>query len=40
MQWDFSVSIFFVLFGLVSLAAGVVTNVYVQWNGLDEINEF
>jgi hypothetical protein len=26
-----------VLFGVVSAVAGVVSNVYVQWNDLDEV---
>jgi sodium-coupled neutral amino acid transporter 11 len=34
---DFGVSLFFVLFGVVSAVAGVVSNVYVQWNDLDEV---
>ena len=34
---DFCVCIFFVLFGVVAMVAGVVSNVYVQMNNLDDV---
>ena len=34
---DFSVCIFFILFGFVAMIAGVFTNVYVQMNKLDDV---
>ena len=36
-KWDFFVCLFFILFGCLSMLAGVVSNVYVQMNGLDEV---
>mmetsp|Transcript_15111 Transcript_15111/g.32799 ORF Transcript_15111/g.32799 Transcript_15111/m.32799 type:complete len:632 (+) Transcript_15111:106-2001(+) len=36
-KWDFGVSMFFVLFGVVSAVAGVLSNVYVQMNDWDEV---
>ena len=36
-RWDFCVCIFFILFGTVSAVAGVVSNVWVQLNDLDEV---
>ena len=36
-SYDFFVCIFFVLFGTVSLVAGVLSNIYVQMNDLDEV---
>jgi hypothetical protein len=36
-KYDFAVSFFFILFGLVSMVAGVISNVYVQVNNLDEV---
>ena len=38
-KWDFTICMFFILFGAVSLVAGVFSNVYVQMNGLDEVEE-
>jgi sodium-coupled neutral amino acid transporter 11 len=35
-NWDFFVAFFFVLFGILSLVAGVVSNVYAQWHNLDD----
>eukprot|EP00804_Cyclotella_cryptica_P023219 CCRYP_000408-RB/>CCRYP_000408-RB protein AED:0.01 eAED:0.01 QI:77/1/1/1/1/0.6/5/1834/633 len=35
-NWDFFVAFFFVLFGMVSAVAGVISNVYVQWHNLDD----
>ncbi|KAL7486898.1 hypothetical protein ACHAW6_012498 [Cyclotella cf. meneghiniana] len=35
-NWDFFVAFFFVLFGMLSAVAGVVSNVYVQWHNLDD----
>lgn len=35
-NWDFFVAFFFVLFGVLSAVAGVVSNVYVQWHNLDD----
>lgn len=35
---DYSVSLFFVCFGVVSAIAGVMSNFYVQWNNLDEVD--
>mmetsp|Transcript_26790 Transcript_26790/g.53513 ORF Transcript_26790/g.53513 Transcript_26790/m.53513 type:complete len:686 (+) Transcript_26790:157-2214(+) len=36
-KWDFTVSIIFVLFGVVSLIAGVGSNIYVQLNGMGAV---
>lgn len=36
-KWDFCVCMFFILFGVVSAVAGVLSNVYVQMNDLDEL---
>ena len=38
-KWDFFVAFFFVFFGLVSAVAGVFSNIYVQMNRLDEVEE-
>jgi len=35
---DYSIAIFFVCFGVVSAVAGVMSNLYVQWNNLDEVD--
>ena len=34
---DFAVCVFFILFGVLSLVAGVGSNIWVQLNGLDEV---
>ena len=34
---DYSIALFFIVFGVISAVAGVVSNVYVQWNNLDEV---
>ena len=36
-NWDFFVAFFFVLFGVVSMSAGVFSNVYVQMKNLDVV---
>ena len=36
-KWDFCVSLFFILFGVISAVAGVTSNVYIQWNDLDAV---
>jgi sodium-coupled neutral amino acid transporter 11 len=36
-NWDFFIALFFVFFGAISMVAGVVSNVYVQWHNLDEV---
>ena len=36
-NWDFFVCFFFVLFGFLTLIAGVFSNVYVQMTNLDEV---
>jgi hypothetical protein len=36
-KYDFAVCFFFIVFGLVSMIAGVISNVYVQVNNLDEV---
>ena len=38
-NWDFFVVFFFVLFGSVSAVAGVFSNIYVQMNNLDEVED-
>ena len=35
---DYTIAIFFVCFGFVSAVAGVLSNFYVQWNNLDEVD--
>lgn len=35
---DYAISLFFVCFGVVSAIAGVMSNLYVQWNNLDEVD--
>lgn len=35
---DYSVSLFFIVFGFISAIAGVMSNFYVQWNNLDEVD--
>eukprot|EP00985_Skeletonema_marinoi_P013724 scaffold6849_cov157-Skeletonema_marinoi.AAC.11 len=35
---DYSIALFFVCFGVVSAVAGVMSNLYVQWNNLDEVD--
>jgi sodium-coupled neutral amino acid transporter 11 len=35
---DYGISLFFVCFGVVSAIAGVMSNLYVQWNNLDEVD--
>ena len=34
---DYSITLFFIVFGMVSAIAGVMSNLYVQWNNLDEV---
>ena len=36
-KWDFFVSLFFIVFGFFSMVLGVVSNVWVQANDLDEV---
>ena len=36
-KWDYITCMFFIMFGAVSAVAGVLSNVYVQMNGVDEV---
>jgi len=35
-KWDFGVCLFFIVFGIISAVAGVLSNVYVQMFDVDE----
>ena len=37
-RWDFAISFFFILFGVVAMVAGVYANIYFQLNNLDEVS--